>query len=485
MADLNFSELAGQNLSPTIAIETDFLSGVSISPEISKRLLLIGYKISGGTATANEVYEIPSEGKGRTLFGEGSMLSNMIEAAMRQKTQYRLFAMAYAEGGGVQATEDITITGTSATTAGEIRGYIAGRLVRAGIEVGDTPTTAGDALVAAIGDIYNMPITSSNSTGTVSITARHAGVEGNTIRLDSIECTAAGLTATAGAAVLSGGTLAGDPTTGLANLQADRFHHICCGTNDSASLVIVETHVDLQSGATVQKWCDMYGATNGNEAAATALAAALDNKRAHIAWAQNCPNPCWEIAAANAAEIAGTADRKQNQNGHVLKFLKPPVSRSSWPIKSELNSSIAAGVTPIRFDEKYAYIDRQVTTWTTDSTFRDTAIMQISDYCDEDYIERIRSRYSDAALKVDSLPNTQNVVSPDRMLDVLKEAMADWEALDYIQGSVLDAELGNLISQANSLDANRIDTGFPFRAVQQAITIAAIKNYVEPLSIGG
>jgi len=180
-----------------------------------QKVLFIGQLLPSGTAKIGELTEsIENGGAEDGLFGEGSMLAGMVKAAkaLNQVTRFDAIALE-DDGSAVQATGTIAFSG-SASVAGTYIINIGSRANHSytiAVAQGDSATIIGDALVAAITTDTAAPFTSSNTTGTVTITSKNGGLEGNGIGLES-QNDIAGVTVTVTA--MSGG--ANNPSlTGL------------------------------------------------------------------------------------------------------------------------------------------------------------------------------------------------------------------------------------------------------------------------------
>jgi phage tail sheath gpL-like len=177
-----------------------------------QRVLFVGQKLSGGTATAGQLIKnIQNDNSWDTLFGARSMLAGMIRAARKENGVTIFDAIALDDdGSAVKATATITFTGTP-TAAGTINVSIVSEkdyTFPIAIVTTDTPTTIGDKLVTAITANANIPVTAANVTGVVTLTAENGGTEANSFT-SKIDGSVAGVTVTTTA--FTGG--ATDPAT--------------------------------------------------------------------------------------------------------------------------------------------------------------------------------------------------------------------------------------------------------------------------------
>ena len=176
----------------------------------AQRVLFVGQKIASGSAPSGGLVENILTNAEDALFGAKSMLAGMIRAARAQNPVTRFDAIPLDDNGtGVPAAGNVTFTGT-ATASGSLTitiGSAENYALTVAITSGDTADDVGTSLVAAITANTNIPVTASNASGVVTITASNDGTLGNFIGLSSAG-TVAGVTV-AITALTSG---ANDPT---------------------------------------------------------------------------------------------------------------------------------------------------------------------------------------------------------------------------------------------------------------------------------
>ena len=155
---------------------------VSIYPH---KVLFIGQKLSGGTATAGELIEnIQSDNSWDDLFGKRSMLAGMLREArfINKETRFDAIALADPTGGGAAAAEtDIVFSGT-ATAAGQLIFTIGSEYnhtYTVDVVTGDTAAGVATKLETLVDGDDQCPFTPAADTATVTLTASHAGTIGN------------------------------------------------------------------------------------------------------------------------------------------------------------------------------------------------------------------------------------------------------------------------------------------------------------------
>lgn len=166
---------------------------------VPHKVLFTGQKTAAGSAVSGQLYsEIANDNSWDTLFGANSMLAGMIRAARAVNDQTRFDAIPLDDSGtGVAATGTVTFSGT-ATEDGILTINIGSRndySFELAVSDTDTATIIGDALEAAVNGNTNIPITASNATGTVTLTADNKGTEFNSCSLE-YQGSVAGVTVT-------------------------------------------------------------------------------------------------------------------------------------------------------------------------------------------------------------------------------------------------------------------------------------------------
>src|SRR5690554_3681630 len=150
------------------------------------RLLVIGQRLGSGEKPALSVERVTGPEQADQYYGRGSMLAEMLRAALAVNPYQETMALALDElDAGVAASGSITVAG-SALRAGTLSLYIAGRRVRVGVEATDSAETIAAAIVEAIDNDSRLPVTAvvnGENAHQVDITCRWKGETGNDITL--------------------------------------------------------------------------------------------------------------------------------------------------------------------------------------------------------------------------------------------------------------------------------------------------------------
>lgn len=220
---------------------------VGVTPRIP---LILAQKTAAGSATSGALIEDIGNDPDTAsdLAGAGSIGQIMIDAFKGVNQYGKLAAILVSDNGsGVAASGTVAFTATpteSGTLYITIGSYINNRY-EIPVTTSDTATTLGDALAAAVTADTYAPVTAVNTTGSVALTAKSKGTEGNQIGL-RVEGSVAGVSV-ALTAFASGAT---DPSlTGvLDQIDAARYDII----TEVAFLSTVKTHLEAKFNATNQ-----------------------------------------------------------------------------------------------------------------------------------------------------------------------------------------------------------------------------------------
>ena len=160
---------------------------VSFSPTVQnkeRKIVIIGTYDPAKTTIVDEVPEqIFSSADAADKYGFGSMVHRLALSSELGSQGLETWVCPQAEAGGAVAAEGTIAFSVTTAEAGTLPLYIGGDLVPVTITAAMTPTEIGDAVDAAILARPNLPVTSSNTTGTVTFTAKTKGTWGNKIEL--------------------------------------------------------------------------------------------------------------------------------------------------------------------------------------------------------------------------------------------------------------------------------------------------------------
>ncbi len=266
-------------------------------------VLLVGQKLSTGTAAAGEIIRISSVADAIAKAGQGSMLAQMAIAYRKIDQVLDLYMLPYADNpAGVKASAAIEVFGP-AQQAGTLSLYIAGMLVSVGFTAGESAATIADNIASVI-DRPDLPVTAQSTGSLVTITAKHAGSAGNNIdinlnlfgeSLNGIELNID--------AMVDG---QGDPAPG--DLSSIIGHHwyryVALGMNDAATLAAWHAESQARYKPPVQNGFRVFAAYRGDYFSAANFGQTKNYEHISLLALAYNPTSTWEAAAIVTAAAA-------------------------------------------------------------------------------------------------------------------------------------------------------------------------------------
>jgi phage tail sheath gpL-like len=495
--DVAFNNMPGDIRVPFIYAEfnagTPPYSGTS-------RTVLIGRMLNTGSAAVGTPVNIGA-GDPNALFGAGSMLADMAVWARYHNPVGEIWALPAANpGGAVAATKTITITGP-ATAGGTLVLYICGERYEIGVANGDSATAVAAAVVTAVGKGFtkftrrmSAPVTAANVSGVVTLTARHAGAEGELIRvemgLDGNEITPTGLTVT----IASGTTGSGDVDMAatLANLGSMEFDWIVAPYVTTGQLDAVRDYLGNSGSG---RWSPTVGlgghyitVRNGNLSSQTTFGAGRNDAHVSVLGTLNYPQALWSWVAALGGVI-GFSKNLGRSLGEAIEIARPlqtlPLSglrapkaiSDRWaPADRDSLYRNGIGAVVFRADGQPA-IDRIVTTYQTnvwgqpDITFLDIETLAISAYVGKYMKLILATTYPRHVLRDDNPRSLQGVATPKQIKATIVHAYTD---LSEVAGIVEKVDLFSkyLIVERSGGDPNRVNAYLPIDVANQLRVMA-------------
>lgn len=319
---------------PGAYIEIDG-SMAGLNSSTMPNLLLVGQKLSTGTAPAGEISFVSSLADAIAKTGSGSMLAQMARRFYSINPMLNLYMLPFADNAsGTQATATLTVAHTSTDDIGTLSLYIAGQLIA--VSVTSTMTTA--QIAAAIQaeivkiDANKLVASSAVSGSVVTLTAKHKGVCGNAldVRLNALsgDKTPTGLVVNI--AGFAGGTLS--PSID-ADLVANIFDnddsgfldvpakYVAIGMNDALTLSAFHTESQRRFNPPIQSGFRAFTAFNGSYDEAYAYGSNKNYEHICCVAMNHGLTSVWETSAI----VAATAAPAMYEN--------PVVSLEALPLK--------------------------------------------------------------------------------------------------------------------------------------------------------
>lgn len=447
----------------------------------NKRTLLIGQKLTAGTAVVNTPYLVSTSDQAKTLFGVGSMLARMHALYRQQDAIGEVWCIAVADAGaGVQATGTITVTGP-ATGAGTINLYIAGQRVQVAVASGDAATAIATAINAAINAATDLPVTSTVASAVVTVTCRWKGLTGNDIAIgDSFRGNAGGEVLPGGVSLAYTGsgfltTGATNPTlsnTAITAMGDEEYDYVIHPYTDSANLDAFQTEYNDSTGRwsyARQVYGHCYTALRGALGALT-TAGGLRNDPHHTIAAidVDCPAPVWEYAAAYGGRNAvylNVDPARPTQTGELTGIIAPRAGKRF--LMTERQSLLNYGIATSYISGGVVRVERAITTyqknaWSqSDPSYLDSETLHQLTEITRRLRNRITQKYPRHKLANDGtrFGAGQAIVTPNVIRGELVAAYAEMEDIGLVENAALFAKY--LVVERNAGNPNRIDVLLP------------------------
>jgi phage tail sheath gpL-like len=418
-----------------------------------QRVLLVGQRLSTGTVPALTVVDVRSDALAAEQFGHGSIAHKMVRAAIKANpyAQFSVVAVDDDEA-GVAASGTITLTGT-ATSVGDVSLTVAGERIAVSVTNGEESASIATRLTTLINSSPDLPVAASTTMSTITLTAKHKGLAGNSIKFSGL-ATASEIDITT--TPMSDG--ANDPDIGPALAAAfSANHQIVVAPFDTVeTLTTLRQHVDAVGHSMEQRDAIGVAGTAGTLSSASTTAKALNSGLITFAWHHGSVRSAAEIAAAYAAVIASEEDPARPLNTLALNGLD--VTPVELRIEgSETTNALYSGVTPLEIGPgDKVQIVRAISTYlknaegTDDVALLDITTMRTLHYVRKACRERISLRFPREKLSSRTPPKVRS-----ELVDVLLKI----EELEIIEE--VEANLPALILERDSQDTNRLNAAIP------------------------
>lgn len=333
-------------------VEIDPSAAARADPGMPVRVLLLGQKLTGGTAEALVPVRVFDARAAEPLFGRGSMLHRMILAYRAVDPRSELWAIPQADAGaGVAATKTLTVGGT-VTAAGTLALSLGGQRVRIAVPAGQAAATTATAIAAAVTADAMIPFTAAAASAVVTLTARHKGELGQALDVRANVYEGEALPSGMTLAIADGTAGSGNPDIGdaIAVMGDTWYTDIICPYSDAANLDALEAELSRRFGPLVAQDAHGYTARAGTAAQLSAAGAARNSP--HLTtWGFYKPvSPIEEWAAAAAAHAVASAKQDPAMPVTALAIpaggpggLKPPAAADRFT-QEEQNALLYDGI---------------------------------------------------------------------------------------------------------------------------------------------
>lgn len=289
------------------------------------------------------------------LWGYGSEMHQIIDAALDESTDITLYGVSYAEAGGGNYCEQTLTMTTNAGNGGSLILTFQGnpRELEVPIAAGATPAAQATAIYNEMLKRKELPcyVPTPPAAGSVTFRWNHKGLRGN---LMAIRFRAEGITGTTySIAVTNVGATDSDPTPALDAMGTLRRPLVICPDNSSSTSTGIPRWVNFmnQSADPITGLRGvLFAAHTGTLGQATTVSTLVNAHRCTLAWCKKAEDTPGRIAARYAVYICGATnlDISANTIGGQLGNFRGPVAEADRITEPEATAALNFGLTPIR-----------------------------------------------------------------------------------------------------------------------------------------
>lgn len=480
---------------PLVFIDIDNSQAVEGTPAQVHRVLVIGQQLAGGSATPLELTRITnSESYMDSLYGKGSMLARMLKQFRKGNGYTDVYALGVEDLAATAATGAIVPTVTTAK-AGVIYLLIAGESVQVTVKDSDSRDVICDAIVAAITEDENLPITAAKSGAAgseqVDITCKWTGITGNDIdiRYNYYDGEVLPDGVTLAITAMSQGAGTPDMAEVISAIPDEWYNHMVMPFNDTQSMNVLRDELIERWGPLQMMEAIGYTAFRGTFAETGTFGDGRNDFLFTCLGTNLSPQSPWEWASAYAA--AGSyylaIDPARPLQTIVLRDILPPAKADRWPQFPERNLLLGDGIATffVTPGEEVA-IEREVSMYKVNSfgdpdpSYMDITTPATLGYMRYSLRTMVTNTYPRHKLAgddvLDDLDPGQPVVTPKIMRQsIINLASIDWVPKGLMED--LDGFKESLEVYRDTSDQNRLNCIFRPDLVNQLRVFAALNQF--------
>lgn len=500
---ISFNNIPTTTRTPNVYTEVDnsrALTGTVANPH---KVLILGQKMSTGTAPADAVIAITRTGLAEGYFGSGSLLARMCNVFKSANPNTELYALPLSTAaGGVRASATINFSAAldGATASGTGYYYLLVNGVKCTVEI--TSGMSGLRIASVATDVLSALTQStgcnaSHTLGVLYISCCESGSHGNYIPImhnyytgESFPTTFSRVVNTSVVTILSMADGTGDPSLSgaWAIIDGVQYHHIVNPYDLVASISSMETELadrfkPLTDVAGIGYMCYRNTAAN-----LTTLGNARNSPHICAMGVYNAPQHPAEWAATIGAVCSQYLN---NDPARPIQFLSlknilPPPETDRFS-RSERDVLLYDGISTYIVDSGgNVLIERMITTYQKNSLgIIDPSYLNIETMATlmeirYQYKARMQNRFIIPRFKLadDTFPVQPGsyVVTPKTIKAEIISLFYDLQSLGLVEN--IDDFKTNLIVERNTTDRDRIDVLLPPDLINQFRIMAGLLQYI-------
>jgi phage tail sheath gpL-like len=491
MADIVLTGLASNDPVPGVYLEINFGQGPAGASSSPREILLIGNKLTGGTAVeSTQVYgpdtpdALQTEDNAKALFGDGGELHLLWREVARVNKDSVIRAIVAPEGVSATAATGTITYATVASGNGYTRVWVDEEFIDVPILTGDTVTAIATAVAAAINGKSSWPVTAGSAAGIVTITSKNKGLRQNFHRYMAKVIGSVGTTVTPTTdSALTGGTVVDQLTTVLSTIATARYYYVVSAPNDASQLTAIMAQLNAQALPTSGIRQRLFAATTDILSTSNTLATGANTVRLELIWSQENPIGPARLAAKCAAiyaleELAANPRTNfvgygSDANTQTKWGVPAPRNSSARPSRTSIKSALLNGLTPIGVNANGStYIVNRVTTRTLNGStpdYRSSRAHKVSicDFFADDLISKTVLQFSGKRIGDDPKKGARapgpEVVTPLIYRGAVLRLIDDYDGNDLLQ-NVTDIKSQTVV-QRESANRTRMGVRIPLQPI--------------------
>lgn len=448
--------------------------------------LIMGQKVAAGTKAELEIFPATNLQTVKNAAGAGSQLAAMAEKWFANNTTIAAdFVCIDDHASGVAATGSIALTGPS-TAAGTLDLWIAGRQYAIAVASGDSATTIGDAIDTAVAADADARVTTANTTGTVAVTAKNDGTNGNEIDIRVNYSSGAELPAGVGVTITPMASGATNPSvTEIIDILGEKqYDFIVCPWTDATNFGLLDAELLDRWGALRSIEGGAFMAINDSHADLITYGTTANSPYISVLGRPTQPTPGDETAAAYAGQMAKAIANDPARPAGTLRLIGVYGPEQSEEFTNEENNLLLNGGIATAYSDSSGNVrvQRSITTYQTDALGADdTAFLDMQTLYTLGYIRydwrTHMGRYATYKVANDGtrFAPGQLIVTPKIVRSEACNKFREWESIGLVED--FDAFKADLIVERNSGDPTRIDVYMPPNIVNPLTVIASVIGF--------
>jgi len=432
------------------------------------RALMIGPKVAAGTATANVAVLVSSFEQAKTLFGQGSLLANMVDSFKKANTFQELWCLPVDDNGaGVAAAGDVTFSG-AVTKAGTLSFYAAGKKIQIAVASGQSLASIASDLndeiaLAANADIMITSVINV-SPETLDFTAKNDGLSGNEIDLrfnyNSDDALPEGLAVAI--TPMAAGATNPDLTAAIAAIDDKQYIIGISAFADSANRILLEAEMTSRFGPLLQNDGYFFYSSRGDLGSQVTVGSALNSQFTIFVDVRGPEHGASQISKIAGKVVAeGEIDPASPFQNSETGILAPEESERRPVV--DRNTLLFNGIATYKTSGDKVIIERVITTYQTseagadDVSYLDLNTLLTLSFLRFDWRNYMLGKYPKHKLANDGtrFSTGQKIMTPGLGKAEAIFKFEQWELDGLVEG--VDQFKESLIVERNSSDVNRLD----------------------------